>query len=159
MSNTVIPADDTALPESMPRRDVLRGLVTIPVIAGTLSLFGCDLAPAPIALVTSASAATTATSTPDAMVALLARYEAGLAAYEALDLSNASDEEETKVSQRLYGDIFDELCENTPPVTTMAGAVAALRFCHQEGKHFLYSHANMPILAAVLTFLEGAANG
>lgn len=66
---------------------------------------------------------------------------------------------EDEAAARHYRPIFDEICKNPPPIKTAAGAVAAIPFFHFEWMGFGIEKDMPPLLLAVLTFLEGAANG
>lgn len=91
----------------------------------------------------------------DPIVELLARYDAGRAEYEITPTKGLGIDAETALSNRLFGDIFTEICEQTPPITTHAGAAAAIRFLQGENLNYLSSEAAEPVLEALLAFIEG----
>jgi hypothetical protein len=107
-----------------------------------------------------ASAVLAGATTADPILDLIAQYHAGIAAYATGAFDGASHEEELALCARLWGDVCDEICDRTPPIRTMAGAIAAIKFHHTATEDFARGPDGLqPLLDAVVTFLEGCANG
>ena len=96
------------------------------------------------------------------IIDLIARYDAGVASFEAeaaafaatgLDPARTFDED--AAADRHYGHIFNEICKNPPPIKTAAGALAALRFFHVEHMGFAFPDTTAPLMTVVMAFLEG----
>ncbi len=92
---------------------------------------------------------------PEPIIALIDSYRAGLQAFEA-GYANLTNAEFDALADVTYRPAFQELRERTPPIQTMAGAIAALQFCSDDMEDNDELGIICPIVNATLAYLKGA---
>lgn len=94
----------------------------------------------------------------DPIISVINQYYAGIVAFRAIpeevwpDLGG-----ENAVCQFTYGAAMDELDNWRQPCTSREGAIAALKFAQKESEDYYTEPSVKSMIAAVLTYLEGAA--
>ena len=92
-----------------------------------------------------------ASAVHDPMLDLIERYRAQTEVFN--KLPDMPDAELYAQIDATYGPLMDELCNNPPPVTTVHGAIEAIRFALEEMEHSVGGYA-FPVVGAALAFLE-----
>lgn len=90
---------------------------------------------------------------PDPMQALIARYDAGVVAFNALRPAPTGTGE-NELAKEYYGDLYSEIVDRPPMPTSVDGAIAALRFIQKSQADFIDGTEAVAISGAVLKFLE-----
>ncbi|RWN06685.1 MAG: hypothetical protein EOR88_31835 [Mesorhizobium sp.] len=120
----------------MTRRAALRGIASIPAMAGATAL--------PVALA--------AATVPDPLADLLTELYVKRAEFDAIPAELVTFENEDHLVEATYGPANDRLWHHTPEPTTLRGVAEAMRYAIQE-EAFLDRVAESVVKAA-LAFLD-----
>lgn len=94
----------------------------------------------------------------DPIIGVINQYYAGIVEFRATPEEAWSDlGGENAVCQSTYGAAMDALDNWRQPCTSREGAIAALKFAQKESEDYYSEPSVKSMIAAVLTYLEGAA--